>query len=615
MILLSFTFLLSFASLIAEPVPDDRAWLQQLLGEDHGALGYTAGGKVYLTELSTGETEELGNGRKLEFSPDSSKIAWIDGNAVRGRMRRGDSTVHLIAEPVDAECGVHWLGNDTVIVMAVEGRRELGWRKVKLNGEIEPVPDLDKLGKGAKETDVKLGRDGVWSYVASRTWLTGEGKDGSIGGGCSCSLSPDGRSITALQGGHRECALRAIRRGGFEGTLKWKYDGSFDNHRWSSNHERLIVCVEEKSQQMVVMDRQTSRATKLGLQHDKRAREMYGDFTVGDGRGDPWPKRTATVAFSADLDSDAPKPNVVRKPVTLGDTWPGTDEGLVFLLDDLAATNRVPVGDEHRAFAGRLRGRAIPNGRLGLDLADGWYECEDAASWILNACKASNELAVEFVFRAANLDQDGPARMLTFSEGSTQRNFTIGQKGDKLRLRLRVSKVGGGGNRPEYEFGKIDPSRFQHLVVSARPGSIEAWLDGKRVLHETRAQGDFSNWELMRLMLGDEVGGKRDWAGSVEGVAIYNRYVGEDEAKRRFELVKPRLDRKPPRQLLVDAKLIETTKTPELSRLKEYRRALTEHLYELEDGKRIIVAEWAVLDEKPLKLSHRIGETRRLRIE
>jgi hypothetical protein len=96
---------------------------------------------------------------------------------------------------------------------------------------MKEIPELTALGTGGTECDVKSGDDGVWSYIANRQWATSDGRRGRIAGRCSVSLSPDGRSITSLHGGHRECTIQAIRPGGIDRKVKWNYKGGFDNHR------------------------------------------------------------------------------------------------------------------------------------------------------------------------------------------------------------------------------------------------------------------------------------------------------------------------------------------------------------------------------------------------
>jgi hypothetical protein len=269
-----------------DPSPNDLDWLRGECGD--GALAYQAGDpdyRIYLTELSTGQTVDIGPGTRPEFSPDSSKLAWIDGSAARGRMRKGDATIHDIATGVTAEGGIHWVSN-TEVVLVKSGK----WHRISLSGDDSEVPALTALGAGGSECDVKLGSDGIWSYVTGATWKTSNGDEGGTGGTCSCSLSPDGKSVTGLTHGHKICELTRIRSGGVSGELNWVYDYSgekgFDNHRWSSNDPRFVAMQDEKYNYMVVMKVGGTYCTRMG---QSSSGEMYGDFTVGDGSGDPWP--------------------------------------------------------------------------------------------------------------------------------------------------------------------------------------------------------------------------------------------------------------------------------------------------------------------------------------
>jgi hypothetical protein len=267
------------------PVPDDLPWLRRECGD--GALAYSADGRIFLTELADGATREIGAGSCVEFSPDGTKLAWIDGIVVKGRLRKGNATVHSVLEGARFEAGVHWVGNNALVVELETAERQ-GWYRVSLDGKaITSLPELDILGTGIIETDVKLCADGVWSYVSARQWATSDGKSGVLSGNCSVSLSPDGLSATVLLPGHRMCHLDAIRDGGISGRMNWLYDQGFDNHRWSSNDSRFVVCLDEARTGMVVALSRGSYATRLG-NPGTNGEDMYGDFTVGSGEGGVW---------------------------------------------------------------------------------------------------------------------------------------------------------------------------------------------------------------------------------------------------------------------------------------------------------------------------------------
>ena len=278
-----------------DPSPNDLNWLRGECGD--GALAYQAGDpnyRIYLTELSDGQTVEVGPGTRPEFSPDSSKLAWIDGSTAKGRMRKGAPTIHTIASGVTAEGGVHWV-SDSEVVLVKSGK----WFRVSLSGDESEVAPLSALGTGGSECDVKQGSDGVWSYVTGATWKTSTGDEGGTGGTCSCSLSPDGKSVTGLEHGHKTCQLTQIRSGGTSGELNWVYDfdgeKGFDNQRWSSNDSRFVAMQDEKYNYLVIMKVGGTYCTRMG---QSSSGEMYGDFSVGDGSGDPWPGTVSDPVLS-----------------------------------------------------------------------------------------------------------------------------------------------------------------------------------------------------------------------------------------------------------------------------------------------------------------------------
>ncbi len=303
------------------PSPTDPAWLLKIIGD--GAVAYQCqprGAKelsIYLIELrDVGNPIDLGHGHSPEFSPDSSRLAWVRGNEAVGRVRAGagDGELHVIASDIDPQGGVHWIANDSVVVKFKEG----GWHRVTLAGKKQPIPALEKVAFTGRETDVRLGKDGVWSFVAGQKWVTSDGKTGRIPGNCSSSLSPDGRSVGALQSGHKEARYAAIREGGSTGKLEWKYaspkkDKGFDNHRWSSNDARFFIASDEAHEQPVIlMIGSPTRVLRLGKAPESQE-DVYADMTVGKATKVAWSTtstaNTNTEIAAANTDSTDAKPH------------------------------------------------------------------------------------------------------------------------------------------------------------------------------------------------------------------------------------------------------------------------------------------------------------------
>ena len=182
----------------------------------------------------------------------------------------------------------------------------------------------------------------------------------------------------------------------------------------------------------------------------------------------------------------------------------------------------------------------MPRGqaRLGADgamqLAQGAFTAEAANDALLAACKASNELSIEIIVRTDSLRQSGPARIITFSRDPSNRNFTLGQDGDRLILRLRTPPTGPNGVKPQLTLCRAPSTEAQHIVVTYQSGVTTCYVNGTGILSSQRVKGDFSNWEPCHLLFGDEWSGERDWAGTLYAVTVYARALTPEQVAGNF---------------------------------------------------------------------------------
>ena len=160
---------------------------------------------------------------------------------------------------------------------------------------------------------------------------------------------------------------------------------------------------------------------------------------------------------------------------------------------------------------------------------------------IRNSFAATSEMTLEILFNTADLKQVGPARILTFSESLYSRNFTLGQEGDKLVLRLRTTKTGENGMKPETVLGSLVADQNYHCLVtySADSSELACYLNGVEVYRKAgHVRGDFSSWTTQPLLLGDEAGeDNRPWLGRIDGFALFNRAMDKATAARRYKLI------------------------------------------------------------------------------
>lgn len=183
----------------------------------------------------------------------------------------------------------------------------------------------------------------------------------------------------------------------------------------------------------------------------------------------------------------------------------------------------------------QVRGKATVAEGGAMTLADGAVVVDGLDDELLNRCRRSHQLTIEALVVPDNVQQFGPARMISFSSDAYQRNFTLGQDRGRFVLRLRTPVTGENGMKPETFLCPAKAGVAQHLVVSYSPGRLTCCLDGKPVLDTDRVRGDFSNWTPQHLLFGDEWSGGRDWAGALRAVCIESRVIGKAEARLRYE--------------------------------------------------------------------------------
>jgi hypothetical protein len=243
-----------------------------------------------------------------------------------------------------------------------------------------------------------------------------------------------------------------------------------------------------------------------------------------------------------------------------------------------------------------------------------------ANSALGSAYDKTGELTIEVVFATRQLQQragtdinkhndpDG-ASYLTIV-GNSEAGVMVQQLDDELRL-----KVSG---QPAVKIGTLTDTRPHHLVVTYKPGRVQAWLDGVRTADSTDIQGKAKiNWSN-GVSLGREAKYKpAAWQGWIDAVAVYARPLAEAEAKANAAtFAKIIAARKMPERIVAEVNLVATSKTPTPEQIAPYRNALVINEYEVVsvregklDAKKIRVAEWGLWDTKPAK-GHMFGPQR-----
>jgi hypothetical protein len=155
---------------------------------------------------------------------------------------------------------------------------------------------------------------------------------------------------------------------------------------------------------------------------------------------------------------------------------------------------------------------------------------------LINAIKRTGEITVEAWLQPANTTLDGPARIVTLSRDTSERNFTLGQEKNLFDVRLRTSRSSNNGIPSTSTPARSLAVRLTHVVFTRnRAGRTTIYLNGKRRANQTLA-GNFANWNNgFNLALGNELSNERPWLGTFHLVAIYDRSLSATEVTQNFK--------------------------------------------------------------------------------
>ena len=224
---------------------------------------------------------------------------------------------------------------------------------------------------------------------------------------------------------------------------------------------------------------------------------------------------------------NAPAQDRVRENLVLLYDFYGGEEG--WIRDRSGFGVPVDLQVENRDAVRREDGKLFIRGKAQI-------KSNKPAQKISAAIQRSGEVTVEAWLKPAKLDQAGPARVLSISQDSTNRNLTLGQDGSKWDVRLRSSKTSSNGIPSTSTRDKVVSEKLSHIVYTRnRQGETRVFVDGKETTRG-KALGSLSNWnKSYRLSLGDEISGGREWRGELRLVAIYGRALNAASVKKNFD--------------------------------------------------------------------------------
>ena len=182
-------------------------------------------------------------------------------------------------------------------------------------------------------------------------------------------------------------------------------------------------------------------------------------------------------------------------------------------------------------------------GGWGINIVNGMLRGRTTESAKLrNMIAPIGEYSIETWVAPANVTQEGPAHIITYSAGpdAANRNFTLGQTQYNYDFMQRSSTTDGNGE-PNLSTADADEdlqATLQHVVTTFDP------LNGRRIYvngvftddMDPAAAGNLNDWDdTFALVLGNELSGDRQWQGTIRMVAIYNRSLTQEQIQQNFD--------------------------------------------------------------------------------
>ncbi|MEW5853268.1 MAG: thrombospondin type 3 repeat-containing protein [Myxococcota bacterium] len=432
----------------------------------------------------------------------------------------GPVEVHLLAQGHDGSTDSFWVGTESssdVDVATTVGA--WGW-----------VHTVIPLDAGLHTLFIRMRESGTWlDKIALST-----SNDPPSGPGGLATEGVCGGSSSSGSGGSSSSTSSSSSSAG--GPVVPAPPGALTAH--AAFHDRVLLTFEDNSadeegfkvdrrpvggtwENVLTTERDVTRVVDLGL---APATEYEYQVSAFNPAGASLPSNSVLVTTPPDRTSDGlqalytfdDSPEDLRVADTSGVLPPIDLE-----INDATQVLRTPRG-------------LMVVGDMAVVSSAGSAELVPPAERLVTAVMASRELTVEAWVTADNLTQNGPARIVSFSKDTAERNFTLGQDGDDVATRMRTPDTGDNGSCPTLEAPGMTTG-LHHLVMAFSNNEQRVYVDGVLV-NRLEVSAPLEDWQAdYQVLLANEVTMDRQWKGHLHLVAIYDRALKPEEinANRR----------------------------------------------------------------------------------
>ena len=147
----------------------------------------------------------------------------------------------------------------------------------------------------------------------------------------------------------------------------------------------------------------------------------------------------------------------------------------------------------------------------------------------------ADEYTVEAWIVPENDAQDGPARVVSYSQDTGVRNFTFGQNAIYYQLRNRTSASNANGSPALEQLNPQVATSLTHVVMTFEPvAGRKIYINGQLSIEEDQpATLDWRDDQL--FVIGNEVTNDRLWQGIFQMVAVHNKALTPVEVQQNFD--------------------------------------------------------------------------------
>ncbi|MDO9542641.1 MAG: LamG-like jellyroll fold domain-containing protein [Kiritimatiellia bacterium] len=627
-------------------------------GTDAGAQGNSLRLMGLDTDDGKGERcilSNLSNYAKPMLTPDGNKIIFSNRQEPKiyvvgfdGSSLKALADGFALAVWRDSLTGTDWVYAGTVVIQpdsVITNIRRFRLDKPEVN---EPVWSKTPLNVDNFQLSAS-GRYacGIFPWPACGIAALPDREWTKYGDGCWPSLSPDNNLLLWIfDGAHRNLTLFRTKT-----QERWVVNinnapglGGFEVYhpRWSNSALFMVM----------------TGPYKLGTGNNRirgggKEVEIYlGRFSADFKKVERWIQVThnQSADFFPDLwlatsDESAPRQKgrdpgqslsgpagsgLQEKKKASADAWPGSFDGLVFFWQDRSKANAFtdPVTQLSQVCRAEAKGRARYGRHFEMAPSGGAFIVDGGAGELVQKCAASGQFAMEIIITPDTNRNEQLLPIVGYAAQSGEWNFLLGQQDQKLVFKLKAAKGG-----PDYviPLGALAGGEPSHIIVSCLTSSVTCYLNGEQAGYHDSVFG--GRWERGSIVFGNELrkeyavnmeNEKTGWNGLIENVALYSRWIGPEETRRKYAAGAEKIrNRKQIPGLSAKAKLISRPIVPSPGSIAPYRRALAVSHYQIKEimagtcsDREIMVAQWVILDGQALhSAQHRKGKTYRLKLE